>query len=150
MAKELHAPPLAKFFKFREIGEATAGKVSRVSMTDNGPILTFAPFAVKIEGKWFAWGDGAVGLSTDLKVKLTNPATKVGKFLYFDFKDTEPTKKGSKRKIFRVMELSAQEYANIVAKAGANVTSDPYPGASEAEAEDIDATEPETDDTLDL
>ena len=57
----------------------------------------------------------AVGLSTDISQK-TEGIKDVGKFMSFRFTKWEPGKKG-KKKVFQVVELDADELAQIYGRA---------------------------------
>lgn len=110
MPIERNAPKLAEFYKFTRVGQAVAGRITKIKHNDNGPIATVSPVLIRRSrnAKWERFAEVAIGLSTDARVKV-DMARDTGKFMLFEFDSTEPTSKGSPRKIFRVAELSRDE-----------------------------------------
>ncbi len=105
---------LAEFVKFTTLGSAVAGRVKLTGRNDNGDFITISPALVrKARGaSWERFADVAVGLTTDLSMKVS--ARDVGKFLVLEFNDTEPSRKGQPKKLFRVFELSLDEMKGLV------------------------------------
>lgn len=105
---------LAEFVKFTTLGQAVAGRVKSSGKNDNGDFITVSPALVrKARGAdWERFADVAVGLTTDLSMKVDS--RDVGKFLVLEFNDTEPSRKGQPKKLFRVFELSLAEMKGLV------------------------------------
>lgn len=118
--KERESKPLAEFVKITKIGQTIAGKMTRYSpgTEGNSPFVVFEPAFLREEvgGKWTGYGNAAFGLSTDIARKAD--AKDVGKWLLFQFHDTEPTNKGGVKKLFKVYELDAAEVTALQGKAG--------------------------------
>ena len=112
MAKEREAVR-SEFVKFTTIGQAVAGLVTDFRENDNGPLIEISPVIQRAgRGKeWQRFGSVAVGLGTDLARKISR--NDVGSLLLIEFKDKEPTTKGSDLKIFRVLELERDELAKL-------------------------------------
>lgn len=126
MPTERNVRPMSGFLKFTKIGESVAGKIEKyMSGGENGPFVIIAPALVGRNGKVEQWGSVAVGLTTDLKLKVTKDDE--GKFLGFRFKETEPTTKGSQKKIFSVVEYTLDEIRELSNTADKTHKSEPFP-----------------------
>lgn len=113
MAQERTVRPMGAFFKFTRIGQWAAGKVARGNETENGPFIVFEPVLIHAEdGPPRMYESAAIGLSTDLSLKIDYKLD-VGNLLLIEFADTEPTKKGSPKKVFRVSVLTPAELTNL-------------------------------------
>lgn len=119
MATERHAGQLAEFFKFTKIGQAMVGRITKFgNHPQNGEFIVMEPVLIRSEpgAEAVRYAGVALGLSTDLKWKITSPERDqsksggdVNKFVSIEFIDKEPSKKGSDKKIFRVLELTRDE-----------------------------------------
>ena len=151
MAQERQAGPMSSFFKFTEIGQVAAGFVKRHFSGDNGDAFVLAPAVLRetATGQPKTYHGAAVGLSTDMLRKVDTRAD-VGKFLSLQFIGTEPSKKGSPTKLFKVLELTAGEFDMMAARS--TVVNDTYqPPARNARPVDSiaeDGGELEEDDSL--
>jgi hypothetical protein len=114
MATEREAQSnLAPFHKFTELGQAIAGKIERMGQTENGAFAIFHPVIGRSErgGSWTKLSEIAIGLTTDLSMKVER--RDVGKYVFLEFNDTEPTRKGNDKKLFRVIELTRDEIIGL-------------------------------------
>lgn len=118
MATERNAGILAEFFKFSQLGSKVAGRVREFKSSDNGPFVVFEPCVIREgrNGTPTRYHSVAVGLTTDLRMKLHTPHD-AGKFFALEFREKEPTSKGSDRKLFKVEELSLEEMRELAALA---------------------------------
>lgn len=145
MGQERAVAPMGGFFKFTAIGQQVIGVVKRYGTGDNGPFIVMEP-ALARETKadeLRSWQSLAVGLSTDLALKVQQGD--VGKYFSLRFKDTEPTKKGSRKKIFEVLELDRDELVQFAAGADRTNRNVPYSRA-DASLEDDSHSASEDDD----
>jgi hypothetical protein len=123
MATERHAGQLAEFFKFTKIGQAMVGRITKFgNHPQNGEFIVMEPVLIRAEPGTEAvrYAGVAVGLSTDLKWKITSPERDQSgnggdrnKFISIEFIDKEPSKKGSDKKMFRVLELTREEMISL-------------------------------------
>jgi hypothetical protein len=114
MATEREAQSnLAPFHKFTALGQAVAGKIERMGQTENGPFAILFPVIGRPErgGNWTKLSEIAIGLTTDLSMKVER--RDVGKYVFVEFNDTEATRKGNDKKLFRVIELSRDEIIGL-------------------------------------
>lgn len=146
--KERNAGPMAGFFKFTAKGQAIAGIVKRHFNGDNGHAFILSPCVIKSEpdGETTTYQAAAVGLSTDMLIKV-DVAADVGKCLLFEFVDTEASKKGSPRKIFRVGELTTGELDKMFTRAKTNIP-EPYQPPSKTAAVESPSDMADEDDEL--
>lgn len=109
MATERNAKTMAEFFKFRRIGQTVAGRVTehKPGKPGMGEFIVMSPAIIAANGTMHRYKAVAIGLTTDLAAKIS-PSDK-GQFLSLSFVDTEPTDKGSERKIFKVLVLTKDE-----------------------------------------
>lgn len=116
MATERNSKTMAEFFKFTQIGQAVAGLITSFKTSENGPFALFEPVLIRDnpDEPPKRYAGVAVGLSTDLKIKL-DMQQDVKKFFSIEFAEKEPTSKGSDRKIFRVLELTRDEMKALAA-----------------------------------
>jgi hypothetical protein len=127
MPQEREAAPMGAFFKFTELGQSIAGRIAKYGNHEqNGPFVTLAPVLVwpSRGGKPMRYLTAAVGLSTDLKLKVR--AEDVGTFMSFTFRDTEPTTKGAALKRFKVLTLTGEEMRELAADADPRYKDEPY------------------------
>lgn len=149
MAKERTVRPMSGFFKFTTIGQSVAGKIEKYNPGgENGPFVVIAPALVATGGKVHQWASVAVGLSTDLRLKVS-PSDE-GSFMGFRFKETEPTTKGSKKKIFSVVEYDSAEIRELAATADKTHRNDPYKDENAPAASNAAGTHGAEDDEDDL
>lgn len=111
MANERTVEPMAAFYKFTRIGQQVVGLVKRYATGDNGPFVVMEPVLIRDESGAVlrSFHSAAIGLSTDLSLKV-GPRD-VNKWFSFTFDDTEKTKKGSDKKLFKVLELEKSDVA---------------------------------------
>jgi hypothetical protein len=156
MSTERKVAPLSGFFKFKQKGQKIAGLVQRYKTGENGAFIVLAP-AVIFTGKkgepGEMYGSVAVGLSTDLNLKVTVKDT--GRYLSLEFVDTEPSRKDEPRKIFRVLQLEREELIQLAEGASNKHRQETYPmaqatttGEYDDEGEAYDETEPRGEDNL--
>jgi hypothetical protein len=110
---------------------------------DNSAIIVMSPVLLS-QGRGQPlqrYERAAIGLSTDLSQKI-NPDD-VDNFLMLVYMDEEPTKKGSKRKIFAVSELSLEEIKELDATADQTHRLDPYRDPRKTPQAAAQATAPE-------
>jgi hypothetical protein len=151
MAKERETKPMAAFFKFTEVGQMAAGVVSNVRQTENGSffVIDKAVLRDSRKAKPVLYQSAAVGISTDIGLK-TNGKEEISKTLLIEFQDTEPTTKGSKKKVFRVLELTGSEFEKLLTTCDISKKDQPYKGA-ETPAEQTDGFDgPQNDEDDDL
>lgn len=105
---------LAAFYKFTTVGQSVAGLVSKTGHNDNGDFIVLAPALFRHErtAAFERSDELAVGLTTDLGMKI-DPRNDKGRFLLIEFDDTEPTKRGQPKKLFRVVELTRTEIIGL-------------------------------------
>lgn len=106
---------MAEFFKPKTIGQALVGRISEfLPDKGNGPFIVLEPVILKEDpkGGYVRYHSLALGLSTDLRFKLREQNHK-GQWVSVEFVDTEPTSKGSPKKIFKVMQLTNAEAADF-------------------------------------
>ncbi len=139
MSKERTVAPMGGFFKFTTIGQQVAGVVKRYGNSDNGPFIVFEPVLVRnARGEQMhSFASAAVGLTTDLKLKVSQ--TDVGKCLALTFTDTEPTKKDSNKKLFRVEELDRGELIDLARAADNSERQNVYSRSAETEGDIVAA-----------
>lgn len=126
MPQERTTAPLGSFYKFTKIGQKVAGIIKRYGTGENGPFVNMEPVLIRDgKGEQFqAFLTCGVGLSTDLNLKVNQ--NDVGKAVSFEFVDTEPTKKGSNKKIFRVHILDRAELVELASDADRSNRNSPY------------------------
>lgn len=141
---------MSGFFKFTQIGQAVAGRITRFAQgdSDKGPFIALSPVMVSNErgAVMQQWESCAVGLSTDLALKISE--RDVGSLVTITFKDKEPTTKGSPRKIFTVMELSVDEMRELAATTDKSHRSEPYPNRADEKTPAANNTAGADDDDL--
>lgn len=145
MATQRTAPTLAGFFKFTKVGQYIVGLMDGYRDTPtSGPIATFTPCIISDGNVKQAWGSVAIGLSTDLKFKVERADR--GRWFLIKFSDTEPTKKGSPRKVFTVATLDSMEEVKEMSE-GVDMThrNELYPVASAVFAGKGEADDSEDD-----
>lgn len=153
MAKERETKPMAAFFKFTEVGQMAAGVVSNVRQTENGSffVIDKAVLRDSRKAKPVLYQSAAVGISTDIGLK-TNGKEEIGKTLLIEFQDTEPTTKGSKKKVFRVLELTGAEFEKLLTTCDISKKDQPYkvdaPAAQSDALEDFPNALNDEDDDL--
>jgi hypothetical protein len=129
----------APFHKFTEIGQALAGRVTKFGNNDNGAFIELHPVLSREErgGAWVREDAAiAVGLATDLGMKIDGRAD-MNKYLLIEFTDTEPSKRGQPKKIFRVLDLTLKEIVGL--RDGTFTVPDAEPRKTPAKAaEEID------------
>lgn len=120
--QERTAGPMAGFFKFVAQGQAIAGLVKRHFNGDNGHAFILSPCVILSPdtGETKMYDAAAVGLSTDMLIKVDVHAD-IGKVLFFKFVSTEPSAKGSPRKIFQVGVLSPGEFDKMTMRVHSRV-----------------------------
>jgi hypothetical protein len=127
MATERNAKPLSEFFKFNELGDMVCGKVAEVRSSANGPFLVIERALLRRgrKGQIEAYASVAVNVASDMrgKVDLRGDA---GKLMMFIYNDTEPTKHDSDKKIFRVLEITGEDFRKVLADADTSHMNDPY------------------------
>lgn len=135
MPVERQSQPKTGFFKFTKKGQSVAGIARRPVTVKAGTAdeSTFLPMSTCIvfdgESKErYAFVN--IGLGTDLRFKID--ASCEGKFMAITFTGTEQAKKGSPKKVFRVVEFDDSEAdknaANsLYAGAGTSHKNDAYP-----------------------
>lgn len=135
MPQERTAAPLSGFFKFTKIGQKVVGRVSQYRTSDNGTFIVMSPVCL-----WPGKGSqgemyqaASIGLSTDLGLKVN--IRDVGKFLSLEYADAEPTRKGSNKKLFKVLELTRAELVAAVNGANDDNRQEVYSLASSNEEE---------------
>lgn len=72
-------------------------------------------FVQRPGGPWARFGSAAVGLSTDLRRKVTE--ADVGKALMLTYHATSPSDKGSPQKLFKVFEMDGEEIKGLADQA---------------------------------
>jgi hypothetical protein len=125
--QERKSAPLSDFYKFTVIGQCAVGRVDKFipASGDMSSIIVLSPVLLTKDGGGLEqWERAAIGLSTDLSQKIT--ARDLGKDLMLSFRDTEPTTKGSKKKIFGVFELSIAEIRELAESADKTHRQEPY------------------------
>ena len=142
MAQERKAKPMGAFFKFTEIGQSVAGKIAEfkngadnVFMIIDSPVLRSSKKEKPVQ-----YLTAAVGLATDIATKIDRRKD-AGKYFYIEYNDTEPTTKGSPKKLFKVLEITPQEFHSLE-QMSERRTSDPYTTHNTA----IDDDKPEVTD----
>lgn len=118
MATEREAHPTAKssFIKFNHTGQRIAGKLFKFGTSDNGDFVVIKELHIKDwqpDAPWQLLDSAAVGLLADIGAKLESQKD-VGKYFYIQYVDNEATKRGSMKKLFRVLELTMQEFNDRV------------------------------------
>lgn len=116
MGQQREAATMAEFFKFKKIGQGVAGRIIEFKKSNNGDFIVLSPVLVKDnrEGGWTRYYSLALGLTTDIKMKLI-PEQDKGAMFAFYYVDNQPTTKGSPRKVFVVEKLEKQEIAELSA-----------------------------------
>ena len=122
MATEREAKPgqriLPEFVVVGTIGQTVGGKVVKFDSNSNGAFVVLSPVCLRtaIGGAWYQYASAAFGIGADIGRKV-DARRDVGKFLLFQFVDTEATNKGSMKRIFKVIELDPPEVAALLRKA---------------------------------
>lgn len=116
MATERVAKELAEFFKFRQIGQVVIGYVDAegVSGQYGTRYIVMEPVLIRVtpEAAPQQFGSVALGLSADLLSKI-NPKKDIGRCLSIEYVKDEPSPKGNPKRIFKVLELTAQEFTAL-------------------------------------
>ncbi len=146
MARTREAAPMAGFFKFTKVGQSVAGHVHdyRTVPTSDGKstFITLRPVLIndqikREDGiKFRRFESCAIGLSTDLRLKITEKDK--GAFLRITFSDKEASRKGNPRKIFIVEELEPSEMRAIDETADKSAQTEPYYATSDEKKTDDD------------
>jgi len=128
MATERNAAPMAAFFKFTKKGQKIAGVIESYKTNDKGGFISLRPALLRDDrnGVFQAYAGAAVGLATDLKFKITEHDTR--KAVSIEWIDSEPTKKGSPKKIFRVEMLEREELIGLAHGADMSHRQEQYRG----------------------
>jgi hypothetical protein len=146
MATQRTAAPMSAFFKFTKIGQKIAGRIHQYRTNDQGGFVILRPAILRDSRSdtFHAYESAAVGLATDLKLKITQRDE--GKYISVEWTDQEPTKKGSPRKIFDVLELSGDEMKTLAAGADMSHRTELYRGRDGDANAAGDQTIPDDDD----
>lgn len=120
--KERNARPMPGFVKFSLIGQTVAGQIERFvpPKGDGSGFFVLSPAFVRDVGetRYAMYRKLNLGLSADIAAKCPSGAKDVGKYMVFRYSDNEPTNKGAEKRIFRVLELSLEEFnRNVVLNA---------------------------------
>lgn len=138
MSTERRVAPIAGFFKFKKKGQKIAGMVQRYKTGENGAFIVISPAVVFNEKgqKGEMWESVAIGLSTDLALKVTQ--RDVGRSLSLEFVDTEASRKGNPRKIFKVLQLEREELIELAQGSGNSHRKEHYPLAERGQRSEYD------------
>lgn len=115
MGTERKAPPMSGFFKMQQVGDAASGWLKSVITTkEAGTFGVFEPLCTRAHGqrKSTSWKSGAIGFSTDIRLKITKKDE--GRFFSLRLSELEDTSKGNPKKIFTILELSAEEFNTLL------------------------------------
>lgn len=127
MPKELQTRKRFPFVRFGEIGQTIIGMVEEVVSLPGKPtsdggngqtndffVLSNAMFRDKNDKHWMASDGLSVNISAGIREKLrTNLRTHKDEYLSFRFMGEEPAKRGNKKKAFRVVAYTSQEFMEI-------------------------------------
>lgn len=122
MATERNGGTMAEFFKLVKFGQKVIGRIDEYHEARNGnsAFVVISPVLIREEPKdavMTRYHGVAIGLTTDLVRKVTDKD--IGHFLSIEYVSSEPTNKGSPRKIFRVLELEKMEMLELAREAAA-------------------------------
>lgn len=154
MATERERRKMSSFFKFSEIGDTIAGQIKEFRQSQYGTFFVLSPVFVKRgrNGTVERYQSAACKLASDMLSQIDADKDK-GAAVSITYYDSEPTSKGSPKKLFRVLDLD-QADINKLSKAADNThRDDPYiaPDAKQsATSFDDDKSEIADDDDDDL
>ena len=148
MAKEREAKPISSFFKFTDIGDMAAGTIREFRKSQFGEFFVLSPAFLRRgrKGKVERYESAAITIASDMISKIDSSKDK-GLSLSITFDDTEPTKKGSPKKLYKVLELEPQEQKQLASTADNEHRDEAYiVSKSEADDSGIPADDDDDDD----
>lgn len=129
MPTKREAQPMSEFFKFHSPGQAVAGQIDKFGHSGqfDTDFMVLAPAIIKQDrgSTPKLYGSVAVGLSADLLSKI-NQQKDTGIYVSVEFTHTEPSKKGSPKRIFEVNELSESEFTKLESRATREFSGNAY------------------------
>lgn len=153
MPVERKGATLPGFFKFTEKGMAIAGSLKGVYTGIEESTFAILTPCITYNGKGKkgkVWAAAAIQMSADLRAKIDSDRKGVDndKLFTVTFTGTEPSSKGSPKKVFRVEELSKDEMRELAKDADQSERTKPYPKPDKPEPTPDDDGKDEDGDEL--